>query len=42
MLPHEHFVVAFVPVFAYVALRERQLLSVRLTAIVFVGSQFPD
>ena len=42
MLPHEHFIVAFVPVFAYVVLRDRQLISLQLTAIVFIGSQFPD
>ncbi len=42
MLPHEHFIVAFVPICFYVVLRDRQLSSLSLTAIVFLGSQFPD
>jgi hypothetical protein len=42
MLPIEHFVVAFLPVSAYVLGRDRRLPIPGLVAIVFVGSQFPD
>ena len=38
----EHFVVAFLPVLAYVVGRDRRLPSLRLVGVVFVGSQFPD
>lgn len=42
MLPAEHFIVAFLPVLAYVLLRDRHLPRLRFVALVFVGSQFPD
>ncbi len=42
MLPHEHFLVAFLPVCAYVLMRDRRLPSRWLVFVVFVGSQFPD
>nr|WP_276296139.1 metal-dependent hydrolase [Halomicroarcula sp. ZS-22-S1] len=42
MFPHEHFIVAALPVFAYVAVRDGSLPDRRLVAVVFVGSQFPD
>ena len=42
MLPHEHFITAFVPVVAYFAIRYRQLPSAGVVFVVFVGSQFPD
>jgi membrane-bound metal-dependent hydrolase YbcI (DUF457 family) len=42
MFPIEHALVAFLPVSAYVLLTDRRLPSVRLAAVVFLGSQFPD
>jgi hypothetical protein len=42
MFPVEHFLVAFLPVLMYVLVIDRRLPSVRLTAVVFIGSQFPD
>lgn len=42
MLPHEHFVVAFVPVVLYVLLRYRRLPSRGIVAAVGIGSLFPD
>lgn len=42
MYPLEHFIVALLPVLAYVLLRDKELPSLRLVAVVFVGSQFPD
>lgn len=42
MLPIEHFIVAIVPVSAYVLVRDRRLPHLRLVGIVFVGSQLPD
>lgn len=41
MIPIEHFLLAAIPICAYVYLRDRHI-SLRLLAIVFVGSQFPD
>ncbi|QCC48223.1 metal-dependent hydrolase [Halobellus limi] len=42
MLPLEHFIVAFLPVLGYVLVRDGRLPTLRLVALVFVGSQFPD
>ena len=42
MFPPGHFLVAFLPVCAYVLLRDRALPSLSLVAVVFFGSQFPD
>lgn len=42
VLPSEHFIVALIPVVAYVVVREKRLPSLRLVGVVFVGSQFPD
>ncbi len=42
MLPHEHFLVAVIPVVGYVLIRDRALPSRQLLFVVFVGSQFPD
>jgi len=42
MLPIEHFIVAALPLGAYILLRDRQLPTPRVTALIFVGSQFPD
>ena len=42
MLPHEHFLVAALPIFGYILLRHRRLPSKAMTFVVFVGSQFPD
>lgn len=42
MFPHGHFLIAFLPVCAYVILRDRQLPSPQLVGIVLFGSQFPD
>lgn len=40
--PHVHFLIALVPVVAYMILRHRRLPSIELIAVTFVGSQFPD
>jgi len=40
--PIEHFVVALVPVLAYVLVRDRMLPAPTLVLVVFFGSQFPD
>lgn len=40
--PSEHFIVAFLPMMAYVVVRDKRLPSPRFIAIVFLGSQFPD
>lgn len=42
MYPIEHFVVAVIPVVAYVLVRDRRLPPLRLFGLIFVGSQFPD
>jgi hypothetical protein len=42
MLPLEHFLAAFLPVLAFFLLRYRQLPSLGVVFVVFVGSQFPD
>lgn len=42
MFPHQHFIVAIVPVVAYVMVSDRRLPSIHLLGIVFLGSQFPD
>jgi len=42
VFPHGHFLVAFLPIVAYVLLRDRQLPSLQLVGIVAFGSQFPD
>ncbi len=42
MLPLEHFLAAFLPVLAFFLLRHRQLPSLGVVFVVFVGSQFPD
>ena len=42
MFPIEHFLVAFLPVLMYVLVIDRRLPSVRLAAVAFIGSQFPD
>ena len=41
-LPVQQFIISFLPVFAYVLVRDRELPSLRLVSVVFVGSQFPD
>jgi membrane-bound metal-dependent hydrolase YbcI (DUF457 family) len=40
--PIEHLIVAFLPVFAYVFVRDLRLPSRALSFAVFVGSQYPD
>ncbi|ELZ39185.1 membrane-bound metal-dependent hydrolase [Halorubrum californiense DSM 19288] len=42
MFPIEHFIVAVVPVVAYVFVRDRHVPTGGLLAVVFVGSQLPD
>lgn len=42
MYPSEHFIVAFLPVLAYVVVRDRRRPAARFVGVVFVGSQFPD
>lgn len=42
MSPLEHFLAGFVPVLVYFILRYRQLPSVGVVFVIFVGSQFPD
>ena len=42
MFPIEHFLVAFLPVLMYVLVIDRRLPTVRLVAVAFIGSQFPD
>ena len=42
MFPIEHFIVAVVPVIAYVLVRDRRPPPLRLLGIVFVGSQLSD
>lgn len=42
MYPIEHFILAVLPVVAYVLVRDRRPPSLRLFGLVFVGSQFPD
>lgn len=40
--PVQHVLIAFLPVLAYVLVRDRGLPSLRLVAVVFVGALFPD
>ncbi|GAA0729866.1 membrane-bound metal-dependent hydrolase YbcI (DUF457 family) [Halorubrum trapanicum] len=42
MFPHEHLLVALLPVVAYVAVRDRHLPTRGVTFAAAVGSQFPD
>lgn len=42
MFPHQHFIVALVPVVAYVLVSDRRLPTRHLVGVVFLGSQFPD
>lgn len=42
VLPSEHFIVALMPVVAYILVRDRRLPRLELVGVVFVGSQFPD
>lgn len=42
MLPIEHFIVAFLPVLGLTLMRHRRFPSLRVTALAFVGTQFPD
>ena len=42
MLPHEHFLVAALPVVGYFLLRYQRLPSKNMIFVVSVGSQFPD
>ena len=42
MLPHEHLLVALLPVIAYVAVRDRQLPTRGVAFATAIGSQFPD
>lgn len=42
MRPVEHFIIALIPVAFYMLFRRRCLPSLELTAVTFVGSQFPD
>lgn len=42
MFPVQHFLVVFLPVCAYVLVRDRELPSLPLVGVVGFGSQFPD
>jgi hypothetical protein len=42
ILSIEHFIVAVLPLAVYILLRNRQLPTPKVTALIFVGSQFPD
>lgn len=42
MRPTEHLIIALLPVGIYVLLRDRHPPSLELTAVTFLGSQFPD
>lgn len=42
VLPIEHFIIALLPITAYILIRYRRLPSLRLVAVTFFGSQFPD
>jgi membrane-bound metal-dependent hydrolase YbcI (DUF457 family) len=42
MRPFGHLAVAFLPIISYVLLKEKRLPSMKLTAVAFVGSLFPD
>jgi len=42
MLPHEHFLLACLPVVGYVALRHRRFPSKRVLGAVLLGSLMPD
>jgi hypothetical protein len=42
VLPIEHFIVAFLPLLGYILLRDRRLPTPKVTALIFVGSQFPN
>ena len=42
MRPHEHFLVAFLPVFVYALIRYRRLPSKAMLFVVVIGSLFPD
>ena len=42
MFPHEHVIVAFVPVCLYVVLRYRRLPSLEVGTAVIIGSLLPD
>lgn len=42
MRPHEHFLVALLPVFVYTLIRYRRPPSKSMLFVVFIGSQFPD
>lgn len=42
MFPHEHLLVALLPVVAYVAVRDRRLPTRGVAFAAAVGSQFPD
>lgn len=42
MRPIEHLLIALLVVGCYVCIRDRRLPSLELTAVTFVGSQFPD
>jgi len=40
--PIEHLIVAYVPIFCYALLKERRVPPLKLTGVIFIGSQFPD
>lgn len=42
MFPHEHLLVALIPVVAYIAIRDRRLPARAVAFAAIVGSQFPD
>jgi membrane-bound metal-dependent hydrolase YbcI (DUF457 family) len=42
MDPHEHLLIALVMVLCYIMVAKRELPSIELLAIAFVGSQLPD
>lgn len=42
MFPHQHLIVAIIPVVAYVIVSDRRLPTINLLGVVFLGSQFPD
>jgi hypothetical protein len=42
LLPHEHFLIAVLPIVGYYLLRYQRFPSKSLIFVIFVGSQFPD
>lgn len=42
MFPHEHLIVALLPVGVYIAVRDRRLPTPAIGVVTAIGSQFPD